>query len=269
MKSFLTSKSKTKLYSIGKKSFSQDLSLPEINIGKYLNKQSGWEAECKLVAQCLHETGVLQVKDPRVNEEDNKVFIRQMEEYFYKESKSYYQGIKSKNFKPEYAYQVGPTPEYVEKARSHCDRFKDYPQQHKPVTECPPVYDSKWRFFWTVGERDPEQDKDMLMYDNIIPDGFSNWASTMDKWGYHMLHACEITAEMAAIGLGLDKHTLTEKMKFAGHLLAPTGSDLGKFDINDIFAGVHYGKYFIFRSKFPYNTRKIKLRWIIYLAKKW
>lgn len=166
-----------------------------------------------------------------------------MEEYFYKESKNYYRGIKSPDFKPEFSYQVGPTPEFVEKARSHCDRFKTYSKEHAPVSECPPVFDAKWRFFWQIGERDLKQDEGMLMFDNVEPEGFPNWRNTMNTWGNHMLRGCDIASEMGAIGLDLPKETFTEKLKFAGHLLAPTGSDLNKFEKNAIFAGVHYGKY--------------------------
>lgn len=46
------------------KHFSADLSLPVIDVDKYLNKSEGWQEECKLVAECLHDTGVLCIKDP-------------------------------------------------------------------------------------------------------------------------------------------------------------------------------------------------------------
>lgn len=178
----------------------------------------------------------------RVNEEDNTVFIKQMEKYFYRESVDYYKGIYSPDFKPEVFYQIGATPEYVEKARYHCDRYKDYPEEDRPISECPPIYDSKWRFFWQIGERNKDLDDGMLMNDNIIPEGFPHWEKTMNSWGNHMLEGCNVVAEMAAIGVGLPQDSFTEKMKYSGHLLAPTGSDLGKFQTGDIFAGVHYGK---------------------------
>lgn len=43
---------------------STELTLPVINVDKYLKKSEGWQTECKLVAECLHETGVLCIKDP-------------------------------------------------------------------------------------------------------------------------------------------------------------------------------------------------------------
>jgi hypothetical protein len=47
------------------KTFSNiDLDLPIIDVKKFLNKSSGWEAECKLIADCFHETGIVVIKDP-------------------------------------------------------------------------------------------------------------------------------------------------------------------------------------------------------------
>lgn len=65
----------------------------------------------------------------------------------------------------------------------------------------------------------------------------------MDSWGTNMVNGCFTVAEMAAIGLGLDRNTFVDKMQKGPHLLAPTGSDLIKYNKNTIFAGFHYGKY--------------------------
>ena len=43
--------------------FTQDLTMPIIDFDKFLNKSQGWEAECKLTADCLHDTGILCVKE--------------------------------------------------------------------------------------------------------------------------------------------------------------------------------------------------------------
>lgn len=42
---------------------SYDLEVPIINFDKFINKSQGWEQECKLAAECLHDTGILVVKD--------------------------------------------------------------------------------------------------------------------------------------------------------------------------------------------------------------
>ena len=95
----------------------------------------------------------------------------------------------------------------------------------------------------------------MMVYPNNIPAGFPQWQSTMDGWGNKMLRACEIAAKMAAVGFKLPENSFSDLMKYGAHLLAPTGSDLSKFDVGTIFAGVHYGKLVLkFRSKFFNNS---------------
>jgi hypothetical protein len=42
---------------------SGELLMPIIDMDKFMNKREGWEKECKLTADCLHETGILVVKD--------------------------------------------------------------------------------------------------------------------------------------------------------------------------------------------------------------
>jgi isopenicillin N synthase-like dioxygenase len=242
------SKTLPKLFSrlsVGNFSTNETLELPVIDYDKYLNKRSGWESECKKVTECLEETGVLVVKDPRANEDDNNKFIRMMEKYYEQAADKYYNGSKLEDAFPEHAYQHGVTPEYKEKARAHCERFASYDKDHKPISICPPIYDSKWRYFWTVGERNKEADEGMMIYPNDIPKGFPQWQGIMDGWGNKMLSACETAAKMAAVGLKLPENTFYDLMKFGGHLLAPTGSDLAKFDEGTIFAGVHYDLNFL------------------------
>jgi hypothetical protein len=52
------------MLNLTKSRFSEDLTLPIIDFQKFLNKSEGWEKECKITAECLHDTGVLCVKDP-------------------------------------------------------------------------------------------------------------------------------------------------------------------------------------------------------------
>ena len=200
-----------------------------------------------------------------------------MEKYFNREGPKYYEGYKLEDSFPEHAYQVyfqlikhGVTPEYKEKAKTHCQRFAEYDSNNRPVSACPPIFDSKWRFFWTVGERNKEIDEGMMVYNNDIPKGFPKWQPTMDGWGNKMLSACEVAAKMAAIGFNLPENSFSDIMRYGSHLLAPTGSDLAKFDVGTIFAGVHYGKvFFLFRSELFNHTWKVQLWRTLYLAEKW
>lgn len=137
--------------------------------------------------------------------------------------------------------------------------MKSLLKEDAPVTECPPLADSKWRFFWNIGERNPEPGAEFDLYPNISPKGFPEWEHTMNNWGNKLLGATETTAQMAAIGFKLEENTFTQKMKYANHLLAPTGSDLNKFDVGTVFAGYHYGTIsplkLIFRLKLSNNPR--------------
>jgi hypothetical protein len=85
----------------------------------------------------------------------------------------------------------------------------------------------------------------MLIYPQVYPEGFPQWGNAMNNWGDKMLGASEIAAKMIAHGFSLPEDTFYEKMKYGGHLLAPTGSDLNRFDTNTIFAGVHYDLNFL------------------------
>ena len=76
----------------------------------------------------------------------------------------------------------------------------------------------------------------------------------MDKGGYQMLDSIFLAAEMAAIGMGLEKSTFTSRMIKGPHLLAPTASDLNKYKIGTAFAGFHYDLNFITihgKSRYP------------------
>jgi hypothetical protein len=76
----------------------------------------------------------------------------------------------------------------------------------------------------------------------------------MDTWGNQVVNSGLLAAEMAAIGMGLDKDAFTSRMHQGSHLLAPTASDLIKFDVGTAFAGFHYDLNFITihgKSRYP------------------
>lgn len=134
--------------------------IPIIDVQAFLEKQEGkWEEECMKVAESLHKYGILIFKDPRALEQDNEDYLDLMESYFQRTSKPFYEGKKISDAKPEFHYQVGVTPEKIEKARNHYERVKDLPQENKPESEFPPTYDAKWRYMWKIGKR-PEEAND-------------------------------------------------------------------------------------------------------------
>ena len=40
-----------------------ELTMPVIYMDKFMNRSEGWEKECKTLAECLNETGIMVVKD--------------------------------------------------------------------------------------------------------------------------------------------------------------------------------------------------------------
>jgi hypothetical protein len=74
---------------------------------------------CNSVAESLHRYGILIIKDPRAQEQDNNDYIDLMENYFDSRGKQLYSGEKLQDVKPEHHYQVGVCPEKQEIARDH------------------------------------------------------------------------------------------------------------------------------------------------------
>jgi hypothetical protein len=208
--------------------------------------------ECLRVANSFHYTGVLVIRDPRVNENDNWKFIDLLERYYNRASSQYYNGLVIPEVKPEYHYQVGSTPEKVEQARNHCEKVRLLSDDAKPLTECPPEKDEKWRYFWRIG--DFPEGQSTYEFPNVSPDDFPEWEETMNTWGRLMLSSIETVVRMFEIAIGLAPGHIVEMMRAAPHLLAPTGSDVGKYGIGTVFAGYHYDLNFITihgKSKYP------------------
>ena len=81
--------------------------------------------ECKKVAECFHNFGIILIRDPRVNMQDNDDYIDLMEEYFANAGDKFYNGEIVDEIKPEFHYQVGATPENIEMARGHKEMLAD------------------------------------------------------------------------------------------------------------------------------------------------
>jgi len=52
-----------------------------------------------------------------------------------------------------------------------------------------------------------------------------------------MINAVNTVSEMSALGMGLEKGRFREIMEGGAHLLAPTGSDLERYNVGTVFAG--------------------------------
>lgn len=251
------------------------LRLPAVDLTLFLNKEADpakYSLECAKVADALHKYGVCIVKDPRVAEADNFRFLDMMERYF-----EVSDGIR--DARPEYAYQVGVTPEltgtllflhdriecqlsdlfsdcdFLERPRNHCARMGAYGPDNKPLSPCPPELDPKWRFFWRIGPTPKSTNFPFLNAEMVLPPEFPEWKDVMDMWGYKMLNAVFGVAEMAAKGFGMPENAFTQRMDAGPHLLAPTGSDYKKYgELGTVLAGYHYDLNFLTihgKSRFP------------------
>jgi isopenicillin N synthase-like dioxygenase len=175
-----------------------------------------------------------------------------LEQYYLRASSQHYSSQLVPEIKPDLHYQVGATPERVEKARNHCTRLESQEGENRAKTECPPLPDDKWRYFWRIG--DFPEGKSNYEYPNVVPEDFPNWTETMDNWGSLMLQAIETVVRMFEIANSLPAGLIVDMLKGAPHLLAPTGADLEKFGMGSIFAGFHYDLNFITihgKSRFP------------------
>jgi isopenicillin N synthase-like dioxygenase len=227
-------------------------SFPVIDLAKFLTKSAGWEDECATVAQQLSTYGVLVLRDPRVDQKENDVFIDQMEQYYDQP-----RATKLVDIRPDVYYQVGATPDGIENARNHCARVEKLAASERPWTHCPPEADPKWRFFWRMGDAPKTTEFPQLNMPQVVPAAFPRWAEINNRWGSLILAALHTCAEMAACGFGLPAATFTDLMKFGPHLLAPTGGDLGHETygkVGSVFANYHYDLNFMTihgKSRFP------------------
>jgi isopenicillin N synthase-like dioxygenase len=94
-----------------------------------------------------------------------------------------------------------------------------------------------------------------LNMDPVLPPEFPEWSQVMDMWGYKMLDALTVFAEMAAVGFDLPTDAFTSRMQGGPHLLAPTGSNFNEFGKEGtVLAGFHYDLNFLTihgKSRYP------------------
>ncbi len=176
-----------------------------------------------------------------MSEADNEQFLDLLERYFEQPTE-----VKMVDTRPDFHYQVGATPDHVERPRDHCSKMTLLPDGAKPLSVCPPEFDPKWRYFWRIGGRPTVTKFTELNAAPVIPKSFPEWSATMDNWGGKMLNALMSVAGLAAIGMDLPENTFQDMMHNGPHLLAPTGSDFNRFGKEGtVLAGYHYDLNFM------------------------
>ena len=151
-------------------------------------------AASKQIAASLVATGCVLVKDPRVSEEDNDRFLDLLERYFEQP-----EALKREDARPELHYQVGATPEGIERpsmltedstsaarARNLVERINERKEANSNLSDFllptwPRGADPKWRVFWRVGPRPAATAFPELNAPQVVPREFAEeWAETLD-----------------------------------------------------------------------------------------
>lgn len=75
-----------------------------------------------------------------------------MEKMFSKRAADYYAGREISDVYPDLDYEVGLTPEFVERVRFNEELVKQYTPENKSLTPIPPPFDAKWKYLWNIGD---------------------------------------------------------------------------------------------------------------------
>uniref|UniRef100_A0A1D1ZZ37 Isopenicillin N synthase-like Fe(2+) 2OG dioxygenase domain-containing protein n=1 Tax=Auxenochlorella protothecoides TaxID=3075 RepID=A0A1D1ZZ37_AUXPR len=219
--------------------------LPIFDLGVYLAGPPACQPLCEALAACLHTASAVVVRDPRVDEGASEAFLDLMEAYFDQPREA-----KLPDVRPDLAYQVGATPDGTERPRCLADSAilrraeAELGEADRPTPPQGP--DSKWRFFWRLGERPAQTRFQELNAAPVVPAAFPEWGRVMDRWGTGLLATIACVAEAAARGWRLPPDAFTARMALGPHLLAPTGVDLGRAPREgDVYAGYHYDLNFL------------------------
>lgn len=230
------------------------LHLPVVDAALLLSKSPKMVDECRKAVDCMHKTGVMVLRDSRVDDSENEEFLDMMERYYEMSSQKYYRDGSLPDSRPSAGYNVGILPELKERARPHDKTIEDHFRDTPPVTPQPPPKDKKWRFMWRVGSQ-AEMTGNNILAENVVPEGMPGFANKMDSFGSILRESCYTASEMIAVGLGVPQNTFRGKMEGGTQLLGPTGSDLAKYNkVGEVLAGFHYDLSFLTihgKSRFP------------------
>lgn len=201
------------------------------------------QEEAKKAAEGLSTYGAVFIRVPSASNLDG--FTDMMEDYFDQPVDKLKQ-----DERPEHSYQVGCTVG-IEKAKCFSTRdayclsvIDTLEESERPtrVEENGDGSDLKCRFFHRMSTKDPNIQYANDSLENITPVAFKdkNWEKVMDDAGNIFLETIERLSILVAQGLGLPDETFVDAAKYGNHLLAPTGSDLGKYGyLNSVLAGFH------------------------------
>ena len=203
--------------------------------------------------------GCAAVKDPRVTFKQNEEYLKMMEKYFAKRGNQFYKTGKVDDCYPQFGYETGITPEFVEIARPHKELIASFTAENKPASPLDPIADAKWRYMYPFHKESQPKKKQNTNFNQLDPDhtnpaDFPEFSDVMFKWGKNLFECVLSVSQMCALGFGLPADTFSTKLLTGHNIVAPTGSDLLKHKPGTIFAGFHYDFNFMTihgKSNFP------------------
>lgn len=223
----------------------ETLELPIIPMAAFVGgeRTSGVMDDCLLAADQMHTLGLGIFLDPRFDITERPHFFSMLQRYFAQDRETIARDVR--NF-PDRV--VGVAMLFQEHARDHSARIAAMAEHHRPhTTEADRRRgDPKYRYHWRVAHPDVRQRMigtpalEELLADQLVPDGFPEWAKVMDQRGNALITTIFDATRMVALGLGLDEDTFVDTMTYGTNLFAPTGTDLANMDPGDVLAGFHY-----------------------------
>lgn len=228
--------------------------LPVIDLNSFLSSPSESNELCSQVADSLYKSGILLIKDCRANFSNNERFLSLFEQYYASRSEMRKNNKPIEEMFPKNGYKTGVTPDYIEKPRDNLEFRNSLLPKYKPLTALPPEKDPKWRYLWRIGEREPGTKFSQMEPERVPPKDFPEFTEVVDIWGNTMLQSVHTVAQMLEQGLQLPKNSFTHLLKNGNTVVGPTGSDLGVYKKNTVFAGMHYDISFLTihgKSRYP------------------
>ena len=117
---------------------------------------------------------------------------------------------------------------YSEKFVSYKEDKEKLKPPHLSLTPFERVVKPTWRFHWELNSPN-----------NVLPVDFPEFPHKINLWGQNLKKCSLIIAEMAALGLGLEKDAFTRKIVNGDFYVSPTGIDLRKSEPGKLLTAFH------------------------------
>lgn len=190
---------------------------------------NSYNTKSKKILEALHEYGVLCIKVPKDSTAANNEFLDLMEKY-----STLPVAVKQTHVRRNLHYQVGLTPEFIEKPRDRCDTV------YALGAVKPKGFDPKSRWFHRLTPVELDTEYTDITGANVIPEQFPEWENTFNNIGDHFTSVLDALNTVVSIELGMTPGMLNDKCHNGNHMIAPTMSDLNTYNTPGcILAGFH------------------------------